>query len=235
MSVLDLEHAATAPRRFRSLIQHRDVDEVPLPYSHRQLFFRRAPPLTGTYNVDGLFLIPGGRFMISMSGETLNLWDVGYNMNIPPSAYPLATADNCGRLYALCRTPDGKGVFLASKKTSGSIDSQATVLQIYGVRLAGDMDNSPPEFTLKARLDLGFPVDQAFTIRLCPSMALIRLRSHIAIWDWAQNTGCKWSSPILDDSNRPVRIHGISSELPVLIAPRLPTVAACVRTNSSYM
>jgi hypothetical protein len=116
MSVLDLEHAATAPRRFRSLIQHRDVDEVPLPYSHRQLFFRRAPPLTGTYNVDGLFLIPGGRFMISMSGETLNLWDVGYNMNIPPSAYPLATADNCGRLYALCRTPDGKGVFLASKK-----------------------------------------------------------------------------------------------------------------------
>ena len=54
--------------------------------------------------------------MISISGETLNLWDIGYNMNVAPSAYPLATADNCGKLYALCRTSNGKGVVLATKK-----------------------------------------------------------------------------------------------------------------------
>ncbi|KAJ3508979.1 hypothetical protein NMY22_g16443 [Coprinellus aureogranulatus] len=90
MSNLELEHAATAPQRFLSLVKRIDPDDTLLPLSSRDLIFRRSLHLEDTYIPRRLFLLPGGRFLLVSSEDlSLTLWDLGYNMHIAPKPYPI--------------------------------------------------------------------------------------------------------------------------------------------------
>lgn len=101
MSIGELEHAATAPRRFLNLVKGLDVDYAPRPFRCRDLVFRQCPSRTGTYAPRGIFLVPGGRFLLATTEDfLLTLWDLGYNMNVVPKPYPVATSEVCGRLAA---------------------------------------------------------------------------------------------------------------------------------------
>ncbi|KAG6919359.1 hypothetical protein DXG01_006908 [Tephrocybe rancida] len=101
MSNKDLEHAALAPAQFAAFIMKRPdhPDQSILPHSTRILLNDEVD-----VKFDDLYLIPGGRFLITLSNR-IALWDLGAQTIIPR---PLASTAQQNGLQILdcCPTSD---------------------------------------------------------------------------------------------------------------------------------
>lgn len=113
MSVLELEHAATAPNRFLEYVKKTPAkNDSVVPYHTRVLQFRRPGETGATFSVDALHLIPGGRFLITTGSGCLDIWDLGYNGNHSGNVFPLASlanADGSSCLMLGDVSPRGQG------------------------------------------------------------------------------------------------------------------------------
>ncbi|KAJ7701213.1 hypothetical protein B0H17DRAFT_924738 [Mycena rosella] len=78
MSIEDLEHAATASRRFTSRIRGEFLQHRPVP----PLSIQYLEPASFGEDFDHLRLVPGGRFLLTMFRCTLRLWDLGKQGNL---------------------------------------------------------------------------------------------------------------------------------------------------------
>jgi hypothetical protein len=82
MSMPDLEHAALAPYRVIRLLKAKNL-EVPVePYQTRTFRCRQFDSKT-QHHPRGIHLVPGGRFVFTYDIWYLQLWDLGYNVNVP--------------------------------------------------------------------------------------------------------------------------------------------------------
>ncbi|KAJ7193547.1 hypothetical protein GGX14DRAFT_588511, partial [Mycena pura] len=79
MSLNELEHAATAYRRFSRRLRHEFSQRSSVaPHSLRLL-----EPSGPGEEFDNLRLVPGGRFLLSSNRSMLRLWDVGTGLAAP--------------------------------------------------------------------------------------------------------------------------------------------------------
>ena len=102
MSLAELEHAASGPRRFINFVSRSNYGpskRYPGPYLVRRFPCQREPNQDGLHQPSHLELIPGGRFLFTADGLAskgtvpafLCLWDLGYNMHCPAKWFPVAT------------------------------------------------------------------------------------------------------------------------------------------------
>ena len=75
MSDVELEQAALAPHRWISLAKQRPNVSAVLHPSKKRII--RNPHSLQT----DIFLVPGGRYLVSCSIDRLCLWDLGYTSN----------------------------------------------------------------------------------------------------------------------------------------------------------
>ena len=99
MSDVELEQAALAPHRWISLCstfakQHANDSDAVLRPSKKRII--RNPYWSETK----IFLVPGGRYLVSYSLHGLCIWDLGYSSNVDPkllaSLGPNTGAYSCG-------------------------------------------------------------------------------------------------------------------------------------------
>jgi WD40 repeat protein len=88
MSLDELEHAATACRRFSSRLRKDFLHhQIVWPHSIRSL----EPPQKGE-EFENLCFLPGGRFLVTSHRTTIKLWDLG-NHATSPIKDPIASVE----------------------------------------------------------------------------------------------------------------------------------------------
>ncbi|TEB28023.1 hypothetical protein FA13DRAFT_825885 [Coprinellus micaceus] len=102
MTLAELEHAASGPRRFIKFISRSNSGSSKRytgPYVTRRYPCRREANQDGLHTASHLALVPGGRFLFTAEGSrpkdaapaSVCLWDLGYNMHCPANPFPVAT------------------------------------------------------------------------------------------------------------------------------------------------
>ncbi|KAF5330194.1 hypothetical protein D9611_010616 [Ephemerocybe angulata] len=207
MSLLELEHASTGPTRFLNGVKRYQPEEFVRPY------LTRMPQLCRTRNShdrssDILHLVPGGRFLFT-SGVNLNtvcLFDLGYNMNVPVKSFPLATLEGFGDLGAVAPTKNGKGFVIATLKLS----VLSSAAQLYPAELARRTPdsrilyihqiepNSQPKdlkFWCIGQMDLPHGLlNFVGDMHLTSTFVFFTRNDEFVLWNWAENTGCRWDT-----------------------------------------
>jgi len=128
MSLDDLEHTASCPRRFRAMIQEHDGEQLATPLLTRH-FIPRVPRQLGRAStqtrIDQMALIPGGRFLLtSTSSGNLFLWDLGVNAGFHMKLFPIATlgaegdSDMDDFWFDYQPTANFEGIYIVTRFTS---------------------------------------------------------------------------------------------------------------------
>jgi hypothetical protein len=101
MSDKALQHAATSASRFTKLLMK---CEAPHPFATRLL---NTKPRGSNLDLEDLTLVPGGRFLFTMSGGSIiHLWDLGYTSEAMIKPFPIASMEGT-RLQFLDMHPTG--------------------------------------------------------------------------------------------------------------------------------
>jgi hypothetical protein len=87
MSLSQLEHVATSPERFLSCLRHNLPGGSIEPLKTRTLDITMDPSVP----VELARLVPGGRYLFTLSAKTVKLWDIGFHANMPMNKVPIAS------------------------------------------------------------------------------------------------------------------------------------------------
>ncbi|KAJ3507921.1 hypothetical protein NMY22_g16785 [Coprinellus aureogranulatus] len=192
MSNSELEHAATAPKRFLNLIKRPGPETTLLPFSSRDIILRQSPSLEGTHKPGRIFLLPGGRYLlVSTVNWTLTLWDLGYNVHAAPKPFPIATSERCGPVMGIQQS--GHEVFVATVgkfHTNGPPETSELCLRIYAIDLA-----SQPRTRFEVVAQLALESHQSYCIELMAGsigVVILNYGSEFLVWNWRERKGCKW-------------------------------------------
>ncbi|KAF8805715.1 hypothetical protein BYT27DRAFT_7192079 [Phlegmacium glaucopus] len=116
MTVLELERAAMAPRRWIELCatfqkQHPNGSGTKL--CSRTTRIIDNPPAAMVDNPE-IFIVPGGRYLISRSSMGIFVWDLGYTSSV--DCKTIASVEREGGPYTgmVQATPDGLGLIIFS-------------------------------------------------------------------------------------------------------------------------
>lgn len=108
----DLKHAATSPSRLLALIK-----ASPVLGSLPHLCTRTLDHSGSTANrteFDTCYLIPGGRFLITVCDSLIELWDLGTSSDII-SPKPVAFVESTAPFRLFCHsTPDDEGIVVVT-------------------------------------------------------------------------------------------------------------------------
>ena len=117
MSLLELQHAASAPYRFPRFAQRHDKMASPLlPFQTRVHPFRvDTDSDSNPHEVNWFYLVPGGRFLVTYGSQKINLWDLGYNSRQYLEFLPLSIRDVAGHLLAIAQTSDGRELLVLTE------------------------------------------------------------------------------------------------------------------------
>ncbi|TEB18433.1 hypothetical protein FA13DRAFT_1583720, partial [Coprinellus micaceus] len=131
MTLAELEHAASRPRRFFSSREKLSGTETS----------------DGLYRTSHLFLVPGGPFLITAGAQIVYLWDLGYNMYTPVKPFPVATTPVNGNVFILTAS-------LASETgqtvLNVTVHTHLAILALYQINPLSPQ----PAFHLKGELQL---------------------------------------------------------------------------------
>ena len=106
MSVLELERAAMAPRRWIRAFhkQHsNDSSEMPNPRTTRII---ESPAFSA-------FIVPGGRYLVT-AGFGIFVWDLGYDSTVDCKLIASARLENDHEYFIVQSTADGNGLVIIS-------------------------------------------------------------------------------------------------------------------------
>jgi hypothetical protein len=119
MVTFDLEHVATAHHRFAARLRNELGAESLTPIMTRIIDPRlhtRGSNIQFPGTISCLKLVPGGRFLLSLSEfGVIQLWDLGFASNVFSSCQPIATATIANNDWAdlwICPTLDGLGILV---------------------------------------------------------------------------------------------------------------------------
>ncbi|KAF8156055.1 hypothetical protein B0H34DRAFT_715972 [Crassisporium funariophilum] len=133
MSISQLEHAATAPRRFiTSTIRHSEkygTSEIRPSYHIQYIAPSVSPELVAPR---ALYLVPGGRYLISVGRHWMAVWDLSCTSDLDAGSTDIGRqlavrVVNYDRLFLVHSTPDGLGLRIFILGTDES-DSSAKAM-----------------------------------------------------------------------------------------------------------
>ena len=115
MSNSELEQAALAPHRWISLCstfakQHRNDSDAVLQPSTKRII--RTPHSSDT----GIFLVPGGRYLVSRSRGDICVWDLGYTSNADPKLLASLGSNDGTHSFGINTTSDCMGLIIVMFK-----------------------------------------------------------------------------------------------------------------------
>ncbi|KAG6908182.1 hypothetical protein DXG01_005835 [Tephrocybe rancida] len=139
MALKALEHAALAPYRFPCL-EMNDDNWIP-PLSTRLL--RDIRPDFGHFK--GLFLVPGGRFLVTRTSSSTSIWDLGASSYSFISLGSLASLNGSYDMFDCLPTQDGTGLLLflglsVDEAAPHPKYSEISVYRIYPASLSPNFD-----------------------------------------------------------------------------------------------
>ena len=122
MTLLELEHAATSPRRLTESMTYFDDEQVQLlPFQSRIHPLRSSnESIVVPHRIRAFVVVPGGRFLLTEGRHRIRLWDLGYN----PKQYlrPWSFFATCsfepsceGSLRIVTPTEDGEQLLVAAE------------------------------------------------------------------------------------------------------------------------
>jgi hypothetical protein len=111
MSDLELERAAIAPHRWIEFCgafqRHHSVD------SSEVLHPRTTRIIKDTVDtVNSLFIVPGGRYLVTAGCNGLSVWDLGYVSTVDCKLLASVGLEDQYDLYMVQATSDGKGLVI---------------------------------------------------------------------------------------------------------------------------
>ncbi|KAF5330237.1 hypothetical protein D9611_010626 [Ephemerocybe angulata] len=192
MSILELEHASTGPTRFLDGVKRYQPEESVRPYLTRTPQLRRERSSYDSFVYDAFQLVPGGRFLFTSAIDTVCLFDLGYNMNVPVKPSPLAVLDNFGELRAIAPTRNRKKLLVATLKWSLPGTPLSRILYIHQIN--PNRRGQGLKFHCKGSLELHRPQDATLMgdMHLTSTFVFFKRTQEFILWDWARNRGCRW-------------------------------------------
>lgn len=114
MSVIDLEQAVSAPTRWLNQVMSSNADTI---RSSRDMI--TITPLENPHFF-GVFLVPGGRFLVTFSEIDVCVWDLGYSSSAILKGAPLASAPCVpNHEFAVVPTTDELGLWICVSASCG--------------------------------------------------------------------------------------------------------------------
>ncbi|KAJ6586337.1 hypothetical protein DFH09DRAFT_1143153 [Mycena vulgaris] len=221
MSTSELEHAATACRRFTSHLRHE--------FQKRRIVWPRSiryiEPVSLGEDFEHLRMFPGGRFLLTVWGCTLRLWDLGHHQNASSmkliASFPIVDISEIQTVRTRASNSSSDALVFVSATGSDGVFR----LHVFSVFPPA----STPQFNLLAPV-LSLPMDDG-----CPGILGITNR-HVALntgsiavlWDFVEDSWISWprKPTEYDDTfylcnNNVVIMH--ADEAQIYLAP-LPTL-----------
>ncbi|RDB28107.1 hypothetical protein Hypma_001489 [Hypsizygus marmoreus] len=248
MSQRALEHAALSPARFTSFLIKGSPPGEPLPPFSTRILEARFLHISDENNQDSrkfrdFFLVPGGRFFITESPETIDIWDLGFSPEEVIRPYPLASLEiMTDKSLLMCNvTPDGSELRMIVATMEE--DTVLVEVSIYHV----DPSSSNPAFLLVANLEnlnvgLNCYSSSENLFAFCDESGIIVwnfVDDSISSWDCGNEiSGCS----LLHDHIILFNLHGFSVYKLPLFLPRIdktiplspPDVCGCPTLRLSY-
>ncbi|KAJ7785349.1 hypothetical protein DFH07DRAFT_7929 [Mycena maculata] len=195
MTLDELEHAATACRRFSARLRHKFIqpnDSLLSPIASQ--FIEATRP---GEDFDHLRFLPGGRFLVTTFGCTLRLWDLGTtptNAKLNPIAsFELEGVTDIQSVRTRASNSSSEALLIVSTTESQS------VFRVYIFTIYPPASN--PKFTLFAPI-LTLPMDGRYPniIGATSQHVSISTASSMVIWDFIADSWSSWpSKPSLHD------------------------------------
>ncbi|KAF8800147.1 hypothetical protein BYT27DRAFT_7200661 [Phlegmacium glaucopus] len=199
MSVSQLEHAATAPLRWIALSSSKDRnnDEVLHPRGTRVIENSLTSMMkalqfhdlqTGRH-FSSLYLVPGGRYLVTSGPNCLGVWDLRYvsDGDMSDDGKPTMWATEINNLlsFRVHPTPDGLGIRILTYSLSLTGGIALYIFEIYPQK-------DTPELTKLARLSLR---QESVTCSLNGNTAVIYNleKGTVTVWDFMANAAASWS------------------------------------------
>ena len=222
MPLLELEHTATGPSRFISQVRNPSPGGMIKAYSKHHLstsLHVLDNPHNDDEDISHIYLIPGGRFLISHHVRQLRMWDIGppgTNWGLTPFLSPLAILNRyCKNAYVAHSTRDGEGlIILASTSDPWDIMDTCVNSQLEMVLLeaSGLMTNFSSERELSifeiypaasspsfreiashfARVERGKYEQYCLTV----DKLVLLFNAEILVWDFIADTKATWALPV---------------------------------------
>ncbi|KAF8802153.1 hypothetical protein BYT27DRAFT_6771427 [Phlegmacium glaucopus] len=186
MTVLELEHAAMAPRRWIELCA---AFQKQHPNSGAKLCARTTRiinnPLAAMADNPEIFIVPGGRYLISQSSRGIFIWDLGYTSSADCKLIASVGREGGSHICTVQATPDGLGLIIFSSHTGCSVYEvypQSETPQLTQIaHLDFDSSKDPPAYLLPDRV-----IWSAFY----EDMIVFR------VWDFRENYSISFSADV---------------------------------------
>jgi len=122
MSLLELEYAAMGPERWIAAMADAHSQKLTLlpPYKAHELF---RPPGYFSRFCHKIFLIPGGRYLLTLCREIVAIWDLLDTSKSPTE--PLATISGSCQYFTANPTSDRLGIRVCVTKYTGDSPASA--------------------------------------------------------------------------------------------------------------
>ena len=119
MSDLELEQAAIAPCRWRELCatferQHLNDPGVILCPRTTRTIKDSLPTVVNYPTITDLFIVPGGRYLVSTSPDGIFVWDLGYTSSADCKLIASVGREGGSFCCQVQATPDGMGLTIFS-------------------------------------------------------------------------------------------------------------------------
>jgi hypothetical protein len=119
MSIPELEHAASNPERWsRYIRKHEEENDFTPPSLMRTLQFpddlwkqRTFPRI-----IEQLYLVPGGRFLVTLLQGHIHIWDLGIVGIAEPKSEPIAEISSKGQWFSTHPSLDGEGLRIITSR-----------------------------------------------------------------------------------------------------------------------
>ena len=111
MTLQELEHAVMSPRLFVKSVNENSARRTVPAHRTRTLQDLNSDQRIHVYS---LFLVPGGRFLVTAGRDKVCLWDLGYSVDATTKPYALATLERADfYLHAVVPSSDQKEPIVA--------------------------------------------------------------------------------------------------------------------------
>ncbi|KAF8801990.1 hypothetical protein BYT27DRAFT_7173545 [Phlegmacium glaucopus] len=178
LTILELEHAAMAPRRWIELCTAVESHDSGAELCSRTIRIINSPFATRCCE---LFIVPGGRYLVGYWPEGIFVWDLGYTSN---ADCKLIASVECKSYFCMAQaTPDDMGLVIFSSRRY----TDCSVYEIYP-------QSETPQLTRIAHLNFSGDLSACLLPDKVIWYGLYEDKIVVRVWDFRRNHSTSFSA-----------------------------------------